>query len=97
MCAQPGSEVFFLQKLELAAKQPPLWHLPLVKHCPRCHTPWGFLRAERKEVRVYFPPPRAEKMAASEKLLNRRSIAGEGGEEACAAGGRLGLRLFWIS
>lgn len=33
-------------------------------------------------------------MAAREKLLNRRSISGKGREEACAAGGRLGLRLF---
>lgn len=32
-------------------------------------------------------------MAARERLLNRRSIAGQGGEEACAVRGRLGLRL----
>lgn len=38
--------------------------------------------------------PQAEKMAAREKLLNRRSISGKGREEACAAGTRLGLRLF---
>lgn len=33
-------------------------------------------------------------MASREKLLNRRSISGEGREEACVAGERLGLRHF---
>lgn len=46
------------------------------------------------EVRVGFFSPWAEKKAVREKLLNRKSISGKDGKEACVAGGRLGLRLL---
>lgn len=42
----------------------------------------------------WFFSPGVKKMPAREKLLNRRSISGKGREEACVAGGRLGLRHF---
>lgn len=98
LCAWPGSEIFVPQKSQLATKSVPRWLL-LVSRCPCCCTPgyannqWGLLRAERRERRVVFSPG-VKKMPAREKLLNRRSISGEGREEACAAVGRLGLRHF---
>lgn len=40
----------------------------------------------------FLPRVKKKKMAARGELLTRRSISGEGREEACVPGGRQGLR-----